>query len=102
MDINHLDEFFKNIRNYDSDDIKQFINKLIREKNEFKNLSDEKNKKILLDIINSQKDKLRSGIGISEQNISNKMHDLYGKRIELGLTEEDLDDIRKILHYFKR
>lgn len=101
-DINHLEEFCKNISKYDSDEIKQFLHKLIREKTEFKNLGGEKNFKVLWDTINSQREKLRNGIGISEQNISNKMHELYGKRIELGLTEEDLKDIRTILHYFKK
>lgn len=100
MDINKFDEFFKNADDYTHDQIKRFVNQLIREKNQFKNLKG--NEDVILDIINSQRDKLRRGIGISEDNIRNKMHDLYQRRIVLGLTDEDLADIKEILHYFKK
>jgi len=76
------------------------LNKLVRENSRFRNL-DSKNRELVLDITDKYRDKLRRGIRISALTIRNDTYRLYRNRLKLGLTEEDLDDIKDILNMFK-
>src|SRR4030042_3221454 len=77
------------------------FNSFILHHSQYRNL-DEKNKKIVLDLVKKFKPYLIKGIGVSEQTIQRESYNLYQNRIKLGLTEEDLKDIKEILHLFKK
>lgn len=83
-----------------SDQIERKFNEMVRENYHFKNLSS-KNKETVMDFVMKYRDILKEGRHIDSLRIKDDMHELYEKRISLELTEEDLDDIQKILEAFK-
>ena len=93
MDIQDLLKNSKIILSYK---FEQRLNKLVRENFNFRNL-DEANKRVILDLIEKYRAYLRRGIHVSSTAIRREMYNLYEKRLELGLTKQDLDDIREIL-----
>ncbi|MBI4812710.1 hypothetical protein HY798_04755 [Candidatus Falkowbacteria bacterium] len=98
MDIKELLEDAKKL---DSDRFRQKLNSLVRENYRFQNL-DEKNRKIILDLIKKYIGNIRNGLGINSVAFQNETYKLYSSRIKLGLTEEDLKDIKEILGLFKK
>ena len=80
---------------------KMRLNDFLRYKSEFKNLS-EANKKLALNLIKKHLSDIRSGIGISDYVIRQEMYKLYEDRLKLGLSEDDLEDIKEILNLFKK
>ncbi|MDD5291440.1 MAG: hypothetical protein PHZ04_05055 [Patescibacteria group bacterium] len=83
----------KNLTDYE---FERKLNELVRTNYRYSNLND-KNKKIILDLVKKYKSYLRKGIGISSVNLRNESYRLYQNRLKLGLTEGDLDDIKEIL-----
>jgi len=77
------------------------LNDFLRYKSEFKNLS-QADKKIVLNLIKKHLSDIRNGIGISSTIINQENYWLYENRLALGLSEEDLVDIKKILNLFKK
>ena len=63
---------------------------------------DGKSKDKTLDIIKKYKEKRRRGIKISGRTIRRDTYQLYKNRLSLGLTLNDLDDLRKLLETFKQ
>lgn len=98
MDIDELIEQAKILPEYEWE---RHFNEFIRQHTQYHNL-DEKNKKVIFDLVKKFKPYLRKGIGISEQTIQKESYKLYQNRVKLNLTEEDLKDIKEILHLFKR
>ena len=96
MDLNDLMQNAKHLTSYE---FERKLNKLVRENYRYRNL-DEKNKKIILDLVKKWKDKIRRGVGVSSYTFRNEMHRLYEKRLKLNLTEEDLKDIKEIMSAF--
>jgi len=93
MDIKDLMEDAKNLKDYE---FERKLNDLVRNNYRYSNLNG-KNKKIVLDLVKKYKSYLRKGIGISSTNLRNESYRLYQNRLKLGLTQEDLDDIKEIL-----
>ena len=83
----------KNLKDYE---FERKLNDLVRNNYRYSNLNG-KNKKIVLDLVKKYKSYLRKGIGISSTNLRNESYRLYQNRLKLGLTQEDLDDIKEIL-----
>ncbi len=77
------------------------LNDFLRYKSEFKNISGE-NKKIVLSLIKKHLSDIRNGIGISDYVIRQEMYKLHEDRLKLGLSEDDLEDIKEILNLFKK
>ena len=98
MDIKEL---LADAKKLDSDHFGQKLNSLIRDNYRFKNL-DESNKKIVLDLIKKYIGNIRNGLGINSVAFQNETYKLYSNRAKLGLTEEDLKDIKEILGLFKK
>ncbi|MDD5032438.1 MAG: hypothetical protein PHR36_05395 [Patescibacteria group bacterium] len=93
MDVKDL---MSNAKNLTDDEFEQKLNDLVRNNYRYSNLN-EGNKKIVLDLVKKYKSYLRKGIGISSTNLRNESYRLYQNRLKLGLTQEDLDDIKEIL-----
>ena len=98
MDISDLLKDIKNITSYQ---FKQRLNQLVRENYRYQNLSEE-NKKLISDLVEKYEEKIRQGVGITSTIIERELYQLYQKRLKLGLTEEDLKDIREILGMFRK
>jgi len=79
--------------------IDQKMDRLFRTNPSLKNLKD--NQELIFDIIKKYKEKSRQGIKTSDYTIRHDMHHLYEKRLELGLSINDLDQLRELLETFK-
>ena len=93
MDVKGLMKDAKNLKDYE---FERKLNDLVRDNYRYGNLNDS-NKKIVFDLVKKYKSHLRKGIGISSTNLRNESYRLYQNRLKLGLTQEDLDDIKEIL-----
>ena len=93
MDTKDLMSNAKNLKDYE---FKRKLNDLVRNNYRYRNLNSA-NKKIVLDLVKKYKSYLRKGIGISTTNLRNESYRLYQNRLKLGLTQEDLKDIKEIL-----
>jgi hypothetical protein len=62
---------------------------------------DENNKQLIMDLISKYKEKARHGIQVSAETIRHDTHNLWRRRLELGLRENDLELIREILSSLK-
>lgn len=98
MDIKDL---LKNAQHLTDYEFEQKLNKLARDNYRYRNL-DEKNRGLVFDILKKYRGYLRKGIGISYSTLQNESYRLYQNRLKLGLTEDDLKDIKEILSSFKR
>jgi len=98
MDVQDLLENAGSLTDYE---FEQRLNKLVRENYRYKNL-DEKNRELIMDVVKKYRTYLRKGIGISASSIQNETYRLHKKREKLGLTEEDLKDIKEILNEFRK
>ncbi|MEI7620554.1 MAG: hypothetical protein WCJ57_03205 [Candidatus Falkowbacteria bacterium] len=97
MDIKDL---MKNIKTMTSDEIENKLDRMVRNNSRFSNLN-EKNKEIVLDLIGEYKQDIVNGIKITSEKIQHDTHPIYEKRLSLGLTERDIEDIREILKAFR-
>lgn len=98
MDIKEL---LADAKNLTSEELLRKINSLTRDDYRYGNLN-EKNKKIILDLIKKHIGNIRNGMGISATVLENESYRLYQNRSKLGLSEEDLKDIKEILRIFKK
>lgn len=96
-----IQELLASAKTQTFDRFEQKLNTLIRENYRYKNL-DEHNRKIVLDIIKKHLPDIHNGIGISSMVREREAYKLYEDRIKLGLSEEDLKDIKEILGLFKK
>ncbi|NLZ74847.1 hypothetical protein GX917_03050 [Candidatus Falkowbacteria bacterium] len=87
----------KDLTDYEID---QKIDRLFRTNPSLKHLRD--NQDLIFDIIKKYKEKRRRGIKISGRTIRRDTYQLYKNRLSLGLTLNDLDDLRKLLETFKQ
>lgn len=97
MDINDL---LKDAKDMQSFEFERKLNKLVRENHSFKNL-DTDNKKVVMEIFEKWRPYLRKGIAISDKRVRDESHRLYKDRQKLGLTEEDMKDIKNIMRGFQ-
>lgn len=94
-------KFIDDFKNLPSDQFRRKLNEVFRTKSCYANL-DEKNKKTIFDLLDKHKDKIRSGYGIPPDTLRRESYKLYQDRIKLGLTDEDLKDVKEILGMFKK
>jgi len=96
-----IDDLVKNFKDEPSWKFEQKLNELVRGNSKFFNL-DESNKELILDIIKKYADNIRQGRGISSYAIDHEAYRLYADRIKLGLSANDLKDIKEILRLFRK
>lgn len=77
------------------------LNELTRQNYRFKNLNSQ-NRALVMDLINKHTDKIRDGRGISSTVLQREGYKLYQNREKMGLTLNDLADIKEILNMFKK
>ena len=97
MDIKDL---MKNIKNLTADQVENKLNELVRQNYRFSNLG-EKNKELVLNLVDEYKRAIIRGEHISDSRISRDVYKIYSNRIKLGVTQVDLDRIKEILKMFK-
>lgn len=97
MDIKDL---LKDVGELSDKEFERQLHKLVRENYRFRNL-DSDNQKVILDLVKKYKGRIRLGQGIPEYTIRHKTYALWKNREKLGLTEEDLKDIKEILKELK-
>ncbi len=96
-----LADFLKGINDEPSYIVERKLNELVRKNYHFKNLSSD-NKDLVLSLVKKYKDKLRTGVGVSQYTINRDMYNLYQNRHKMELTEVDREHIRDILEGFKQ
>lgn len=96
-----LDDFLKDVNDQPTYVVERKLNELVRKNYHFQSLSSD-NRELVLSLVKKYKDKIRTGVGVSQYVINRDMYNLYQKRLELKLTEVDRDHIRDILEGFKK
>ncbi|HPY08469.1 MAG: hypothetical protein ACOX0H_02175 [Patescibacteria group bacterium] len=91
-----LKDVTKNLKDQTDYRLDQRLDKMFRVNPRYKHL-DAQDREIILDLLKKYKEKRRRGIKASRLSIKNDMYYLYHNRIKLGLTKNDLDDIRDLL-----
>lgn len=77
----------------------QKLDEFFRKNPSFKNLKD--NQDLIFDLISKYKDKSRRGIATSRLTVKRDMYYLYQNRTKLGLSFNDLEDLRDLLASLK-
>lgn len=95
-----LKEIAKDMEKQTEYRLDQRMDEFIRRNPRYRHL-DSGDQKIIKDLMEKYKTKRRKGIDISGLAVRRDMYSLYHNRIELGLTLNDLDDIRDLLVSFK-
>ncbi|MFZ4631835.1 MAG: hypothetical protein ACOYL8_01340 [Patescibacteria group bacterium] len=93
-----LADIAKNAKEMTDYRLDQKLDEFFRKNPSFKNLGD--NREIVFNIIKKYKDKSRHGIKSSRLTVRDDMYHLYEKRLELGLSRTDLDDLKDLLETF--
>jgi len=95
-----LKDLMKKAKDLPEYDFDRRLNSVIRNNSKYRNL-DSSNKKIIEDLVDKYKPKLRRGIKIGYVNRRNDLYKLTKNRVKLGLTREDLKDIKEVIDAFK-
>ena len=96
----NIDDLLKDAQNLTDEQFEIRLNALVRENSSFQNL-DHENKKVVVEIFRRFKSRLRGGMGISSRLIRDEGMKLYKNRHGLNLTDEDIKDIKAIMHGFQ-
>ncbi len=96
MSLSNIAQEAKDMTDYRLD---QKLDEFFRRNPSSKNLREQQ--ELIFDLIKKYKDKRRRGIKTSGLTIRHDLHKLYEKRLELGLSRNDLDDLRELLESFK-
>jgi Txe/YoeB family toxin of Txe-Axe toxin-antitoxin module len=92
-----LKELAKNAKDMPDRKIEREFDEFFIKNREKLRFLDESNKSLIMDLIYKYKEKARQGIMVSPETIRRDTHDIWHRRLELGLKENDLDMIRDIL-----
>lgn len=98
MDLQSITDDLKDTTDYRLD---QRFDKLMRTNPRYKNLDGE-NRELIMDLIEKYKRKMREHAAPSSLTIRHDLYHLYQNRIKLGLTYNDLDQIKELLESFKK
>ncbi len=98
MDLNSVADDLVEQTDYRLD---QRFDKLMRTNPRYKNL-DAENRELIMDLIQKYKKKIREHAYPSSLTIRHDLYHLYQNRIKLGLTYNDLDQIKELLESFKK
>lgn len=93
-------DFLSSIKGQSSYIIERKLEALVRQNHNYRNLSAD-NQKIVLELIQKYRPKIRKGIGVSQYLINKDMYRLYQDRFKQDLTERDREQIRAILESLK-
>lgn len=93
MDLNKV---AANLRDQTDYRLEQRFLEMLRRNPRYRNLND-KNRATIMDLLKKYKDKKRSGLKISGLSVRKDMYSLYQNRLKLGLTRNDLDQIKDLL-----
>ena len=96
----NVKDLMKNAKNLTDLEFERKLNKLVRDNHRYKNLNED-NRKIILEIVDNYKDRLRDGRGISYDRRYKDLYKLRSNRVKLGLSDEDIKDVKEILDSFK-
>jgi len=81
--------------------LEQRFEELMRRNPRYQNL-DSANRQLIMELIKKYKKKLLDHSYPSRLTVREDMYHLYQNRIKLGLTYNDLDQIKELLESFKR
>lgn len=95
-----LQEITKDLGKQTEYRLDQRFDTLLRRNPRYRHL-DSGDQQIIKDLLEKYKEKKRKGISISGLSVRRDMYSLYHNRIKLGLTLNDLDDIRDLLTSLK-
>lgn len=98
MDLKNITKDLKDKTDYRID---QRFDELMRKNPNYKNL-DEANRKLIMDLIKKYKHKILEHSYPSGLTIREDLYHLYQNRIKMGLTYNDLDQIKELLESFKK
>lgn len=98
MDLKGVAKDLKNQTDYRID---QRFDELMRRNPNYKNLNDA-NWKLIMDLIKKYKHKLLEHSYPSSLTIRKDLYHLYQNRVKMGLTYNDLDQIKELLESFKK
>lgn len=98
MNLQSITDDLKDTTDYRLD---QRFDKLMRTNPRYKNLDGE-NRELIMDLIQKYKKKINEHAAPSSLTIRHDLYNLYQKRIKLGLTYNDLDQIKELLESFKK
>ncbi|MCK5416425.1 hypothetical protein KAI92_03290 [Candidatus Parcubacteria bacterium] len=98
MDVQDL---LKNAMQMTDYEFEKKLNKLVRDNYKYRNL-DSKNRELVMDLFKKYKKNFRRGIGMSYTQEMNEYNKLKRDRTKLGITLEDVKDIREILDGFRK
>lgn len=96
-----IQDLFDIAKTENSDRFKMKFSEFIREHPQYSNL-DQGTRDIIFNLIHKHMDAIREGRGISGYLAEREMHELYEKRLNLGLTPKDLEDIKSIFSLFQK
>lgn len=96
-----LKSITKNLQGETDYRIDQRFDELMRRNPRYKNL-DADNRKLIMDLIKKYKNKILEHNYPSSLTIRDDMYHLYQDRNKLGLSHEDLNQIKDLLGSFKR
>jgi len=87
-------------RSVNRDHLNRAFKDLIRPSATYDNL-DASDQEFIMDLIYKHRTKLFSGIHYSQTELDREFYRIWEKRLALGLKENDLKNIKEILHSFK-
>src|SRR6056297_2565789 len=96
-----IDRLMESAKELPSHKFERKLNSFVRTHHRYGNL-DQKNKKVVNDLVGKYKDRLRHKGGISSYAIRKEMYKLNKKRNEMDLSREDLKDIKKMVEGLKK
>ncbi len=96
-----LQSVTKNLKDQTDYRIDQRFDELMRRNPRYKNL-DADNQKLIMDLIKKYKKKILEHANPSSLTIREDLYHLYQNRIKMGLTYNDLDQIKELLESFKK
>jgi len=91
-----LQKVASNLRDQTDYRLEQRFSEMLRRNPCYRNL-DSKNRETIMELLKKYKDKKRRGLKISGLSVREDMYSLYHNRLKLGLTRNDLDQIRDLL-----
>ncbi|MDD2353924.1 MAG: hypothetical protein PHH52_02565 [Patescibacteria group bacterium] len=95
-----ISDVSKNLSQQTERELDRRLGRLLRKNPSYRHL-DQDEQDLILDILEKYKKKRRRGIKISDYSIRKDTYKLYQKRLELGLSTNDLDKIKELLNSLK-
>lgn len=95
-----IKELTKNLTRQTEYRLNQRLAYLLRKNPKYRHLG-KSEQKVILDLLEKYKEKKRKGIQISDYAIRKDTYSLYRNRLKAGMSYQDLDKIKELLHSLK-